>query len=338
MRGRILIMVGSALLLDGCFKEISSFDFVDAGNHDDGGVEDDCPGRCVPLGPPEWMERPILIWIGEEAEMPGCPPSAPNESPLGYENILQSSGACEACSCDDPRCEMPPGLEASSAPLCTGPIVSPYDAPADWDGACVSPGAILADQLGSLLLEPPTVSNCAPQAPLVPAPAKLDPPTWSKHVIGCQGAPRGTCAYPGELCAPAAEAPFDGFRQCIEYLFEGDIESTECPETYPERHVFYSGFTDNRSCTPCECGPPVGADCSALVSVYQNDACQNAFNATVVSLSGALCVDTAAGMEIKSMSAKLFTNQPGKCEPSGGQLVGSLTLDKPRLYCCLLSP
>src|SRR5207245_2524510 len=67
-------------------------------------------------------------------------------------------------------------------------------------------------------------------------------------------------------CGPsAADAP--GFLTCI--FHDGD---RDCPPSYPDKHLAYSGFDDQRGCAPCTCGAPKGS-CTAALDVFKAGAC-----------------------------------------------------------------
>ena len=77
------------------------------------------------------------------------------------------------------------------------------------------------------------------------------------------------------MCAP--KTPFDGVI-CVSKT--GDLA---CPNaTYSEKHVYYKGVNDTRSCSPCDCDhdcdyawrvEAAGASCSAPFSLDESDSC-----------------------------------------------------------------
>jgi hypothetical protein len=62
------------------------------------------------------------------------------------------------------------------------------------------------------------------------------------------------------------------------------------------------------------------------------------FASNIVGLDAPLCIDTMSGLTLQSMSAKLFHDIPGKCEPTGGVPTGSATPKDPQLFCCRSTP
>ncbi len=176
----------------------------------------------------------------------------------------------------------------------------------------------------------PTVTACTPVA--TPVAAKFDPPSWGTYVLTCQGTAYGRCDDIGSSCAPAPDAQF---RLCLDRSdMYAQPETDACPEDYPERHVMFQEFDDVRSCTPCACDPPIGSDCSALVSTYGDAGCLDILGSNALSIAGPGCMNNATSMGLASMAATWITNEPGKCKPTGGDLVGNVVERKPQLFCC----
>jgi hypothetical protein len=299
---------------------------------DDGGAASpDCTGPCAPLAPEGWTRDPVLLWTGAESDAPPCPASAPELFFRGYADLV-ASGTCDVCTCSDPACVLPTGLTASSS-ICPGTapgsVKTDINAPLAWDGACMSSGTVPFSEARSMQIAAPTVAACTPGT--VPVSAKLQPPTWSKYALTCQGVPRGLCEDPGSICAPALDA---GFRLCVERTgLYAQPETDACPESYPERHVLYDGFEDQRSCTPCACDAPTGSDCSALVSTYSDASCSVPIGSLALSQDPG-CLANVSGKGLASMSASWIANEPGSCKPTGGTLVGEIIPMQPLLFCC----
>jgi hypothetical protein len=326
-------MVGLAIWLDGCFKEISSFDFVDAGGAGDGGTEGDCPGQCVPIPPADWTQRPVLLWFGDPAQAPICPERAPQQYYVGHADLI-APNECDECTCTDPACVLPSGLSASNSLMCQGPIFAPLDTPEGWDGSCVAPGSVSSNQLDSLSFAPLTLSPCVPGAPSIPK--KRQPARWGTFAVACIGG-FSTCRDPGEYCVPSTEPSPPKFQQCIKYTGQYQADAS-CPGDYPESHIFYDKFDDARSCTPCTCGAAIGSECSALVSAYQDDGCSALVTTNLVELTGSICVDIAPGAGLASLSAVMVNNSPGTCAPAGGLPLGEAIPQNSHLFCCRSPP
>ena len=291
-----------------------------------------CPGQCMPTGPLDWTRDPFLLWIGNELEAPACPDRARNQAYEGYADLV-APDECGPCSCGLPSCELPTALTAHSTACpgnAPGTVDTLFDAPPDWNGACVAPPAVPANLLGSVTIAPLTVSPCVAETGPIP---KMGTAYWKTYARACLGEITGTCASSAEVCSPTAASPPDGFFQCIQYLREGDAD---CPDKYPVKHVFYRGFDDTHNCTQCTCSAPMGSDCSAAISWYSDANCTITPFVPVIplTLGFAGCVDNLMPGGLQSMSATLTTTQPGYCQASGGVPYGEATPTNPSTFCC----
>jgi hypothetical protein len=184
----------------------------------------------------------------------------------------------------------------------------------------------------SITVEPLTLieSACKPTEPPPPMAGMVPWKTFARACLGYRFSP---CRDPGLVCVPTAEPPPEGFSQCI--FQKGD---QECPlEDYPNKHVFYDDISDTRQCTDCSCGPPEGSVCSAMVSVFTKDSCSGSDLVVTgtANSAGSVCLDlTPGGTNLGSMVATSPQYQPGVCEPTGGELSGSLELLGPSTFCC----
>jgi hypothetical protein len=123
-----------------------------------------------------------------------------------------------------------------------------------------------------------------------------------------------------------------GFSICVS--LEGDDSVITCPTQYPVRRVYYLAGEDDRGCSPCECSPPQGDSCSSLVSIYADDACSEPVGAVQAESSGPTCVSVPAGSPVGSKQASAPTYTPGMCQPSGGEMTGSVKPNHPYTICC----
>lgn len=292
----------------------------------------DCAATCAPLAPAGWARDPVLLWTGNELAAPPCPGSAPDLQQTGYEDLL-SQGVCDVCTCSEPACVLPAGLTASSSTCSAdGPdsVHTAIKTPAEWDGGCVSLAVIPYSAAKSMEIAESTVSACTPGTS--PVAAKVASPTWGKHVLTCQGTSFGRCDSQSSICAPTPDAQF---RLCVERTsLYAQPETDACPEDYPERHMIYSNFEDQRSCTPCACDAPTGTECLALVSTYAGADCTSLIGANALSTDGPYCMTNGLGKGLASMSASWVNNTPGMCKPTGGDLTGEIVLTQPILFCC----
>ena len=322
----------AALLLCGC-----TYGSLGPSSCETPGVEPPCPtkepcaGQCVPRPPLGWS-HPVLLWSGRLLEAPEC--SAAWAGVMQYEGYADPIGPpkCPVCSCEPPtgECELPSFLFASTQ-TCAGDGPGPFFY--DFSGLDPDPMSCNTDNpvpaglgVNSLTVGPlsMTESGCQPVATLPP---KSGATSWKMFARACSFG-ISTCPEPGALCVPAAQPP-PGFSQCIYQSGQH-----ECPSGYPDRRVFYDEISDSPHCSECACGVPEGGLCSAPLRTYQDAFC------TVIAPGGtygltAACGDLSEGMSLGSkMVLAAPTYEPGACEPSGGELTGSLELKRPSTFCC----
>jgi hypothetical protein len=296
-----------------------------------------CAGQCLPLGPAEWS-WPTLLWIGTPGQDPECPTDAPVKGAEVFAD-LNAPTLCGTCQCDAPSgtCTLPTTLTASSAPCPgdgAGVTHTSFDAPAGWSGACSAAAAIPANQkcngvncVQSLTIAPLVLAETPCAVSTIPVAAAL-PYTWGAVAHSCHGIANGPCPSADEVCRPAI---VPGFAQCI--FQKGD---NECPAAYSDKHVFYKGIADTRSCTACGCGAPTGGTCTAFLSAYKDGACSSPVGSVTVDATGSACLDILpSGQALGSKLSEQPVYAPGVCQVSGGAPMGEAIPDEPSTYCCL---
>ena len=305
-------------------------------------LPDECPGQCVRL-PPLGFDGPALLWFGPAEEAPECPDRALARVFEGGDGIQNAPLNCTTCSCSQPACVFPNGATASNVSVCPndppGATLTPYPAPASWDGSCTSPGTVPADQLGSIAIAPVTEQPCAPVKD-VPQKEQLAP-GFTIRAVACAGdVLDGVCPDSSYICLPSAAPPPPGFRQCVMYLGPDDGIDPECPTDYPEQHVFYADVEDTRECTECTCTQTAPSECVARLTTFQDTTCDAAseiLSVTIAELQS--CADVALpNAELGSMEATWMVNQPGSCEASGGKSIGEAKVTGSRTFCCQPPP
>jgi hypothetical protein len=305
----------------------------DAGtNNDAGDAGATCPGVCAPGLPLGWR-GPALVWIGAKADAPLCSAvaGAPGEFYTGYAD--PAGPPCGACKCEAATgsCELPATLTASAATCSddgSGAAHTSFDPPASWGGTCTTANAIPAGKLcggvpcvQSVTIAPLTLkqSGCLPIEP-----TKGPPTTWKTFVRACSADTNApTCGTKAGVCAPVSPGP--EYKTCT--LKQGDPTNLDCPDTYPDRRVFYDDPTPY--CSPCTCGAPMGSSCAGSIDFFQNDVCSGAPSTSVsVHATGPTCADVALGAALASKAAGPLSYYAGSCEPSGGATAGTV-------ICCL---
>src|SRR5262249_12308090 len=163
------------------------------------------------------------------------------------------------CTCSAPSgsCALPTRITTGALTCAAnGPPSRAFYPPPGWDGSCTSYDAIEAGDLCnglpcvvSLTADPLvwTEQGCNPSTTTS---MNEEPAGWSTAVLGCRAS--GDCHDESLRCQPSA-AQAVGFLSCL--FQRGD---NDCPPSYPEKHVVYSGFSDHRACSPCSCSPPGG--------------------------------------------------------------------------------
>ncbi|WP_437477718.1 hypothetical protein WME75_28840 [Sorangium sp. So ce1014] len=359
LSGLLLLGVGVVAAAGGCGGGEGSDcaeDLVCEILNDDGTSNGHCWGRCVPE-PPEGISAPVLVWSGPEVLAPSCddlvwtvPGTTGEVVRLGHEPAvfrgwaLPSEGhGCPACACTPPSCALPSEVTASSLFMCgEGPeeTRTPFAPPPGWDGACVSPGWVGPDQLGSLAIGPTRAQPCAPVVEEAPVPR--DAPVVAAAVACTSRLVADLCALPGQFCMLYQQQDHlpEGWRHCVRAPGENvPCEAAAEPgnpwPTYSEKlGVFYTEANETRDCTPCSCKPPETSRCEAFVSAYKDGACSDILVGISVPESGT-CVDPAPGYTLGSLSATWIVNEPGRCMPEGGTPVDEPEGEGAETICCL---
>ena len=299
-------------------------------------AELDCPeGKYIHWLAP-WLD-PMLLWFGPADQVPECPLGP---ATIAYEGRadLVAPPTCEACTCEPPTgsCALPSKI-AVQAEVC-GPQMSPpfsWNAPVPWDGLCDGTTQSPSGKAYSVKIDPLTMTEdgCAPGPPVA---AKVVSLHWDTFARGCDvDIPKGPT--PRSLCLP--DAPLDpGFKLCIFREGERACPSDQLVNVFTERHVFYQGVEDNRQCSACSCGSPIGSACTAMFSIYKdNDLTCNGpvFAQNTISSAGPVCLDIALpGQSLGSKSIKSTAYLPGICPPMGGDESGSAIKTEPATLCC----
>lgn len=290
-----------------------------------------CTGQCLPLGP-YGFTVPVFLWEGDIEHVPDCPDGASEIVFEGYGD-LDASHFCPSCSCSAPSCELPPGITPSSSTTCDGPPSASLATPEAWDGACTMIAPPSAD-IASIHIPSPTVSGCEPALAEGELPFT---PEWPFRTFAraCLAAPApGDCDTPASFCAAARRPLHPGFVACIGKASDSEIA---CPEEYPDERVFYRDLDDTRACTPCECGPAEGGECSVLVSTYEDTGCRSLVGSELVTLAGPKCV-AGPSMRVGSVEAVWIDEEPGACAPSGGVATGAVEPKGETVFCCRPEP
>jgi hypothetical protein len=124
-----------------------------------------------------------------------------------------------------------------------------------------------------------------------------------------------------------------GFLTCI--FQDGD---QVCPESYPDKHVVYSSFEDQRGCAPCACEPPADSVCTGRLTLYKDTACTDLLDYLLLSSAAPTCNDLLPGVPLGSKDVDKLIYEPGTCAPTGGEPMGAVIPSAPSTFCCLPAP
>ncbi len=304
---------------------------------------EDNGGACVAIGNGDFEKDAVLLWIGEEdLDAPKCPDRAPTPDDDMYYADLVVDVKCDECTCSAPTCVLPHAIGVDPQLGCASGVSDNYAAPNDWGGTCFSPAKLPAGSFASFALPSATVTGCTPSAsPPIKAPGAMAPRSnvifggvgWKQAAKVCNGTAKGECDS-SDSCVPNAEPRPPDFQYCVKYTLPvNEAKLPQCPAAFPERHLFYKGMEGKRECSECTCGEPVGSQCIATFSVYQDPLCGMNPLPFFENAIGGVCVP-AMPFSLGAISAKMAVNEPGKCEPIGGEPVGEIKPTDPRLFCC----
>ena len=304
---------------------------------------EDNGGACVAIGTLDFESKAVLLWIGDELEAPPCPDRAPSEHYTGHRNLVVDV-QCNECTCSAPTCVLPHAIGVDTQPACASGASDNYAAPNDWDVSCFSPANLPAGSFASFALPSATVTGCTPSAsPPIDVPKAMAPRSkvvfggvgWEQYAKACNGNTNGLCDNAGDSCVPNAEPRPPEFRYCVAYLRDVDESKLpQCPAAFTERHVFYGGVEGKRECPECACSEPVGSQCIAAISLFPDPSCGSVPPPFFENAQGEQCYSANMPLPLAAISAQWAINEPGKCEPIGGEPVGEIKPVDPRLFCC----
>jgi hypothetical protein len=288
---------------------------------------------CLPPDPPDPLRPEAWLWVGPKNLAPLCPERARLPLFEGYSGLTVAPHTCPACDCGPSAttCTGPLEWEAVAAPCegAPGASTTPFDAPAGWDGICSTTAKIQAEKTctggvycaQSVVVQPPEAvgSSCTP---VTIGEGNKPEPTPAMFVRGCQNDPED----------PAdCKADRGAYRFC--QVLPDPAE--ECPDDLPDRYEVFQDTTDERTCTPCTCGPPTGGACTTKVGVYADEVCEAPAGSAYVASNGPpICFDVPDGAALLGKTAEEVSSSPGSCKPSGGEPVGEVVPAQPVTWCC----
>jgi hypothetical protein len=290
-----------------------------SGSGSDGGDASAQDASCAPAGytcgappPPGWM-GPIAVYEGTPGMAPLCPTDYPTQALDGGTGLNADPATCSACTCSTPAVTCGPvQLAAYTQSSCMGTATQTVMLAA---GACTNVSGFNFAETAPQA----SVGACQPSGGI----PSLLPPMWASEGIACASSGQGTTCADGSLCVPAPPAPFEA-RWCV-----WRSGSQSCPPGFPQSHVWETAV-DTRGCTPCACGSPTSATCSAKTTLYSDVSCQK----SVGNLSNQGQCSSPWNTPQTASATATPTGSPS-CPASGGAPTGTVTASVVATICCL---
>jgi len=295
---------------------------------DDDGLADcadpDCSAmgyECLPSPPSPWI-GPVQFNLGDIPNCGGSWPNAGVEGGVGF--IAPAGSTCPSCSCAtsaDAKCGM--DVVVFADPGCTG-----TSQPTAFfsDGQCINVGM---QALGPESVRPTSglrvvSGTCSPQTTGSP---NFPSPDWQDEAWTCTASPFGAGCDAPLSCVPPAE----GGLVCVT---RAGVHDNECPVDYGSvAWVVYRDVDDDRSCSPCTCGAPLG-DCSGAEISVEDPSGGCPGTGTVLANGVCTALPIHSSMGTFSIESWLPGGLQANCSPSGGASSGTVQPASPLTVCC----
>jgi hypothetical protein len=280
-------------------------------------ADSDCGAFTCAAGVPPGWNGPVAFAEGKPNQPVACQGPYADSAYQGKGGLTCPAATCSACGCTSPE-----------SVGCSAPTLGWYgfgcmigiSTPTKAETTCTVAGSIDIGQVdvgGSS----PYGGRCTPSG----GTAALGAAGWgtTAHACAPRGLVQGGCGN-AQVCAPRPTTPFEG-RLCV--FAPGSLP---CPPGYDhDRRIYFSGYSDTRTCSACNCGDPAGVTCGGRVQLYMDQSCPDS-DAVTVALN-TTCFDagkyTQAAKYLPSISG-------GACPRSGGDPVGSCQPTIPTTVCC----
>lgn len=290
-----------------------------------------CP-VCAELAPAGW-EGPVAMSEGTPGAPPSCPSGFARPVFVGSAGLRVPSAECK-CSCGPAvgvTCFYTQVRVITSNNACTCSPNGCFAVPLrDYlPNTCLTnvfmepPGPVLSVAFDGAI--DGLKGRCEASEPAAPPPV-----SWERTASLCASdqAGGGDCQT-GQICLSSNE-DMPPSKLCI--FRPGDVL---CPTgSYAKKSLYFEGLTDDRSCSPCECGVPTGRSCSVTVTGFESAQCAPPVMQVTVKSPG-----PSPGC-FMGVNAKYFKASPatildgGTCAASGGKLTGSASAKGPTTICC----
>ncbi|AUX39382.1 hypothetical protein SOCE26_007730 [Sorangium cellulosum] len=274
-------------------------------------------GDGIEIPRPRTDDNPVLLWVGDTPDFPLCPGGRLDYWD-GWADVRtdpQYQNECGTCACSPAACRLPDRVMAHEVPLCAdGGIEVNFAGAADPPGHCIKTSPLVpGDAFASVTIGPPMMApECKPSEQLTPPP------------LG--GTFARACPWTGEY-----NAKFKGLA-CIAPEDDGS-----CRLGFSARFEFQERIRDARTCTPCECGEPVGGSCVADVLLFSDTSCSD----MLISINGIgaeeeICYGAPAGAPLAGGRVVFARDEPGTCSPKAtiSLVDGTIESGETRTFCC----
>ncbi len=288
-----------------------------------GGVGGTIAERCG--GANACVGNPGSGWEGPFAladRATGCEGAFPDEAASLFAGIQAGSPSC-GCGCGSATTVCPTSIIRSDRSNfdCSGPDIA--GGRGDLD-ECYGTSKPLG--FGSVVRFGGPATSCGEGT----VTSSIPVPTWSESISLCYGFTRGTGACdPGQTCVPIPEP---GLLDGLCYRQAGD---QTCPTGFPNKTIYYVGFSDTRECAEsCVCQPS-GGRCELTIRKFKNPGCLLTWehtNPTRLS-SGEYCLTDKTDLD-SWLAESIEKLDDGSCSPTAVELSGGVTGLGATTVCC----
>ncbi|WP_437745630.1 hypothetical protein WMF39_11740 [Sorangium sp. So ce1504] len=274
-------------------------------------------GDGIEIPRPRANANPVMLWVGDTPDFPICPDGRLDYWD-GWADVSmnpQYQNVCGPCACGPAACALPDRMLVHEAPLCAGEGMKiDLAGAADPPGHCAEISSpVPGDAFTAVTLKPPTMADkCHPSKDLNP------PPLSGKFARACPWTDEYVTDFKGLACITPED---DG----------------SCRLGFDTRFEFQEKLRDARTCTPCECGKPVGGSCIADVLLFSDASCSNMLaSINEVRTEEEICREAHEALPLAAVRVVFAQDEPGTCSPTTAvSLVdGTIESGETRIFCC----
>jgi hypothetical protein len=299
-----------------------------------GDCKGECSELCAELAGDFVVDQHALVYIGKESGAPSCEQYGMSEIYHGWSDLLESPD-CPPCGCSDARCFVDVGYRGSQDKECSlldrEISGSFHDEGTDqvWcrddrrNGTHPPSEAFYLERV----FDRNRCSGTRSGTTVNPdATFKTFARVCSKHLLDY------TCKEPPlKVCMP--KPPTADFHVCV-IPDHRNAEPEECPEAYPEKHVFYSEVV-HQGCGECQCELKGERTCVYTISLYGDPDCTDALDTFTATEPG--CFPMASPRQVQGVVVVTNAATSGECAVVGEGPPSpqkTFTPRRPKVVCC----